>query len=142
MIGLLWLCAVVCIVAISRRTLGSWRAALEATLGGVAFTAAGAVPIGLAYLFSETTAWCLLPLALGAGWFGQTPLGALNFAVLQWFGVRLAPSWTPSDDDEPRGRWWSSGAPARSTPVRWRLLRWIWPLTGWWSSYRWIARRP
>lgn len=21
-------------------------------------------------------------------------------------------------------------------------LRWIWPLTGWWSDYVWITRRP
>jgi len=27
-------------------------------------------------------------------------------------------------------------------PVRsWALLRWVWPLTGWWSGYRWIGRR-
>lgn len=26
-------------------------------------------------------------------------------------------------------------------PVGWKWLRWVWPLTGWWSDYRWIARR-
>lgn len=26
--------------------------------------------------------------------------------------------------------------------VQWHsLLRWVWPLTGWWSDYRWIVRR-
>lgn len=27
------------------------------------------------------------------------------------------------------------------TRYRWSLLRWVWPLTGWWSNYRWIDRR-
>lgn len=87
----------------------------------------------------------------------MTPLGLLNFVVLQWFGVRLCASFepltveavTPGDrlladslGIEARlstGRWWSRHAPPRGTSVRWSLLRWIWPLTGWWSEYRWIA---
>lgn len=25
---------------------------------------------------------------------------------------------------------------------QYRLLRWLWPLTGWWSDFWWIRRRP
>lgn len=77
----------------------------------------------------------------------MTWLGALNFLVLQWLGVRLARvverreagSLTPcgtiqiATDITGSKRHWKT--------VRWTLLRWIWPLTGWWSTYRWIARR-
>ncbi len=79
----------------------------------------------------------------------MTPLGLLNFVVLQWFGVRLEAT---IDTDltidvvtgefplDQRGRWWSRYAP-RDGRVTWSLIRWVWPLTGWWSDYRWIARR-
>jgi len=82
----------------------------------------------------------------------MTPLGLLNFLVLQWFGVRLQAeiaTWLtidvatgefPTDSRPPRGRWWSRYAP-RDGRVSWSLLRWVWPLTGWWSPYRWIVRR-
>lgn len=80
------------------------------------------------------------------------PLAMLNFVVLQWFGVRLQASfddvaagfdratktWRPGVVP---GRWWSLSAPPRGVPVSWSLLRWVWPLTGWWSRYRWIAGR-
>jgi hypothetical protein len=77
----------------------------------------------------------------------MTPLGLLNFVVLQWFGVRLQAEFDPTG--LPRrdgvivvdvGRWWSRYAP-RGVPITWSLLRWVWPLTGWWSPYRWIVRR-
>jgi hypothetical protein len=61
----------------------------------------------------------------------MTPLGLLNFLVLQWFGVRLA----RISVGRPDGR-----GGVRSTTVGHRWMRWIWPLTGWWSDYRWIAR--
>lgn len=83
-----------------------------------------------------------------------TWLGALNFLVLQWFGVRLGCGYDPGEipgrqsgpisDVEAAalgGRWWSRYAPPRGVRVRWVWLRWIWPLTGWWSDFRWIARR-
>lgn len=71
----------------------------------------------------------------------MTPLGLLNFLVLQWFGVRLARirhgpfrfSSTGLRLFDDRDYWIDDG---------YKLLRWIWPLTGWWSDYRWIARRP
>ncbi len=86
-------------------------------------------------------------------WLGSLTLfGVLNFLVLQWFGVRIAASFEPRSipgwqheriNDEQiaalGGRWWSRYAPPRGTPIRWMWLRWIWPLTGWWSPYRWIA---
>jgi len=68
----------------------------------------------------------------------MTWLGILNFVVLQWFGVRLARV-VPivlNFGEHNDGR--IGTAVDRS---HWRLLRWIWPLTGWWSDYRWIARR-
>lgn len=59
----------------------------------------------------------------------MSALGLLNFAMLQWFGVRLARQdiWSGYD---------AAGYPHHS----WHLLRWVWPLTGWWSDYRWIKR--
>lgn len=67
----------------------------------------------------------------------MTPLGALNFLVLQWFGVRLCASYDEEliavDVIRP-GRWWSRYAPPRDVPVSWSLLRRVWPLTGWWNN--------
>lgn len=62
----------------------------------------------------------------------MTWLGLLNFVVLQWFGVRLA---------RVRQRILVGDHPSCFRHVRWTLLRWVWPLTGWWSDYRWVARR-
>lgn len=59
----------------------------------------------------------------------MTPLFLLNFLVLQWFGVRL------------KKTEYRALALRRPVRVEWRLLRWIWPLTGWISEYRWIGRR-
>lgn len=70
----------------------------------------------------------------------MTGLGLLNFLV-QWFGVRLQAEFDRAALRGPRGRWWSANAPSHGR-VSWSLLRWVWPLTGWWSPYRWIARRP
>ena len=54
---------------------------------------------------------------LGLSWVGW-----LNFILLQWVGIRLA--------YVVDGR--------RIT--RWYLLRWIVPLTGWWSHYLYVGR--
>jgi hypothetical protein len=81
-----------------------------------------------------------------------TPLGLLNFLVLQWFGVRLARgtltvSGVGGNLPGDRVVWTSCGGSQRcrvrdaTTLEWWTLLRWVWPLTGWWSDYRWIARR-
>lgn len=76
-------------------------------------------------------------------------LGLLNFLVLQWFGVRLARvterrpipgdvvgailhAWGDITDEQYR---------SQTVTVGWKLLRWVCPLTGWWSPYQWIARR-
>jgi hypothetical protein len=80
----------------------------------------------------------------------MTPIGLLNFLVLQWFGVRLARvterrpipgdivgAWLVVNGDITRDEYL-----CRSVTVGWTLLRWVWPLTGWWSDFRWIARRP
>lgn len=70
----------------------------------------------------------------------MTWLGCLNFLVLQWCGVRLQAAcdreaWLRG----PRGRWWSRNAPTHG-PITWSVLRWVWPLTGWWGRYRFIGR--
>jgi hypothetical protein len=56
-------------------------------------------------------------------------LYALNFFVLQWFGVRLQRAM----------RWDYVGCPSLRYGgwhlERWSLRRWVLPLTGWWSRY-------
>lgn len=80
----------------------------------------------------------------------MTWLGALNFVVLQWFGVRLARvvafrqrvgaivNATLIDRSVSIA---SQSQVGERVTVGWKLLRWVWPLTGWWNDYRWIARR-
>lgn len=65
-------------------------------------------------------------------------LGILNFAVLQWFGVRLQVTFDHAVVSGERGRWWDREIPVH-TKVRFSLLRWVWPLTGWWGQYRFIT---
>lgn len=97
--------------------------------------AAAGRPAGL--VRAVTAAALCLALALVGALAARvsSPLGALNFVVLQWFGVRLQAEF----DREawlrgPRG--WAADAP-RLGPVCWSAI-WVWPLTGWWSRYRWI----
>jgi hypothetical protein len=52
-------------------------------------------------------------------------LKALNFFVLQWFFFRLA----RMIDEEGR-------------TIRYLILGPVLPLTGWWSCYIWLKRRP
>lgn len=81
----------------------------------------------------DIAGWCVLLLACVAWFVGRTPLGQLNFFVLQWFGVRLARVRVGHSDGQ---------GGTRMVTVNHCWLRWIWPLTGWWSDYVWIARRP
>lgn len=53
----------------------------------------------------------------------RTLWGLANFLLLQWFFVRLA-----RVEDE-------NGKCAVG------LMRWIWPLTGWWSRYVYLVHR-
>ena len=67
-------------------------------------------------------------------WFPRSWFGLLNFFVFQWFGIRLA-----------KRLWILPGNLLGGRPSRrgdWFLLRWVWPMTGWWSRYRWIKERP
>jgi hypothetical protein len=65
-------------------------------------------------------------------------LGLLNFLVLQWFGVRLARVVRKEFVTMHIGL----DLPLyRDVTVGWKLLRWVCPLTGWWSDFWWIARR-
>lgn len=73
----------------------------------------------------------LIALGLGGAFVGRTPLGALNFVLLQWFAVRLA-----------RRRWreFNTGRDGITHHVGWRIERWVLPLTGWFGPYRYIKR--
>lgn len=141
---MIWIAVAGLVIAawLSVRSCG-WRRGPEAIAGGLVFGALPALHALAVYAIGgEGAVWWLLPLYGAAGWCGRTPLGVLNFLVLQWVGVRAAPSIDPATAARgPSSRWWSSNAPARPTPVQWHVLRWVWPLTGWWSPYRWIARR-
>lgn len=83
--------------------------------------------------------------ALTGGYVARTRslLGALNFGVFQWFGFRLVCGWStrhyPAGPTP--GRWWSPTAPPRGVAVIWSLYGWMWPLTGWWTEYRFISSR-
>lgn len=80
----------------------------------------------------------------------MTWLGVLNFLVLQWFGVRVARRYENRQrnlrlhhvsmlSDGSFGAGYTCNV--ERVFVGYRLLRWVWPLTGWWSDVRWIARR-
>ena len=88
--------------------------------------------------FISTLVGALVALAaISAG--ATTPLGWLNFFVLQWFGIRLARKMEPVPPPPP-GAGRGFRRPMRQ--VGWTVLRWVWPLTGWWGTrYRYIARR-
>jgi len=68
-------------------------------------------------------------------------LGLLNFVVLQWFCVRLEVSFTGVCPPGAKHRWWDREIAVGDPNVSFSLLRWIVPLTGWWSSYRRIGAR-
>ncbi len=81
----------------------------------------------------------------------MTWLGVLNFVVLQWFGVRLARvyahelecghvvnAFVVQGGGISVGSTWYRG---KRVQIGWKLQRWIVPLTGWWSDFRYIARR-
>lgn len=90
-----------------------------------------------------------------------TPLGLLNFCVLQWFGMRVrrheqrltvanadlalfvGERIMSSGTNGPRVMWRVAAVDGDQTRLqRYSAARWIWPLTGWWTDYRYIARRP
>jgi hypothetical protein len=80
----------------------------------------------------------------------RTWVGVLNFLVLQWFGVRLARRLvTIQENIRPDHVVVGSDGVSLSFGVKvdvrhedagWSMLRWIWPLTGWWTDYRWIKK--
>jgi len=53
----------------------------------------------------------------------RTRWGWLNFLLVQWFFFRIV-----RVEDE-CGKLKAVG-----------ILRWVWPLTGWWSNYRWLKQ--
>jgi hypothetical protein len=88
-------------------------------------------------------------------------VGWLNFLVLQWFFVRLARTLPDrlsfvgmrSGDGPIRIAFTGKAPPginsrddyyvAKDAPAqRWKVLRYIVPLTGWWSRFIYIWRRP
>lgn len=57
-------------------------------------------------------------------------LGALNFLVLQWLWIRLE----QQIDRQPAGT--HLGVQLyRDVHMRWGVIGWIVPMTGWWTSY-------
>ncbi len=65
-------------------------------------------------------------------------LGILNFVLLQWLCVRLQVSFSCVCLPGQRHRWWDREI-AVDDKVSFSVLRWVVPLTGWWSPYRWIG---
>lgn len=65
-------------------------------------------------------------------------LGLLNFVLLQWFCVRLQVSFSRVAVRCERTKWWDREIPVRAE-VSFSLLRWVVPLTGWWSEYRFVT---
>lgn len=61
----------------------------------------------------------------------RSALDLFNFYVAQWFFVRLQR--TAATETDERGNIRVGGT------VRWDIIGWIWPLTGWWSDYRFIG---
>ena len=55
----------------------------------------------------------------------MTWLGVFNFLLLQWFFIRLA-----KEVDT-----------GTKKLIRWSILRRVIPLTGWWTSYRYIGKK-
>ena len=123
-----------------------WRRSVALYLEGAARAVLLGMPlVTLDALFGRTASLCLIPLVLVASWMGRSSLGILNFLFLQWFGVRLARGHREVQRAltlEELAPTWGYG-PRYVTETRpcWSLLRWVWPLTGWWSGYRWIAKR-
>lgn len=67
-------------------------------------------------------------------------LGVLNFVILQWLCVRLQVSFSRVCPPGQRSRWWDREI-AADDEVSFSVLRWVVPLTGWWTPYRWIGAR-
>lgn len=65
-------------------------------------------------------------------------LRLLNFVVLQWFCVQLQVSFSRVRGPSERPRWWDREI-ADDDEISFSLIRWVVPLTGWWSSYRWMG---
>jgi hypothetical protein len=131
------------------------RAGLRSVISGVArcALAAGTVLAAQATVGDIAGLVVAYPMVLAAGWFGRSTLGVFNFLVLQWFGVRLGralpgnlipgPYRIADVDsmDAAAAHGFATGDVVHIRPTgRWSLLRWVWPLTGWWSRYRYIHR--
>jgi hypothetical protein len=128
-----------------------WRRGLLLTGERLLRVALVSLPWFVQVTAGTAASWCSLVLVVPAAWFGGTSLGIANFLVLQWFGVRLARVEVPGRMRVVARRAVRAGQLVTAADVdmstaepvrRWTLLRWVWPLTGWWSAYRWIARRP
>lgn len=136
-LGMAGCCSVIATMVLTHR--GGRRQGLRILSSALAAYAMnlGVVQLGLT-IGGKFGMLASLPLIAAACWFGRSPLGVLNFLVLQWFGVRLQAEFSREEWLKgPRGRWWANDAPTHG-PIAWSLLRWIWPLTGWWSRYRYI----
>jgi len=73
-------------------------------------------------------------------------LGYINFFILQWFFIRLA-RYLPSgykvdgiDIIEHEDGTYSYSQRAYKYYLKYKILKWIVPLTGWWSDYKYIGK--
>lgn len=103
---------------------------------------------------STAIGWALIAYGLTTAaccascWHSSSWIVLLNVFVLQWFGVRLVPRMVTEQvalrpDHVSLGTGGLSigwQCETREAHRGWKLTGWIWPLTGWWSDYRWIWR--
>lgn len=90
----------------------------------------------------------------------MSPLGLLNFLVLQWFGIRLCRRYMDASglmfedfrvgdrlaqvsSDGHRGQWRivAQHDGVHVVLMQYGLLHWVWPLTGWWSDFVYLNKR-
>jgi hypothetical protein len=65
----------------------------------------------------------------------MTVLGLINFMIFQWFFVRIGRRYRPTSTEI-----LLDGTDNTNLErAGWGLLKWVVPLTGWWSDYVWIV---
>ncbi len=72
----------------------------------------------------------------------RTPLGLLNFLILQWFFIRLSRAvYFDVESTTKDAGTVSLTLVSSSKRVGWRWMVGVVPLTGWWSDYRFVRGR-
>ena len=68
-------------------------------------------------------------------------LGLLNFILLQWFFIRLGRIVEINEIDIDYVTVNGVGGNVRQKTVGYKILKWIVPLTGWWSDYIFVKKK-